>query len=1740
MGPEYFAVPLAISILVFGFSALLVHALTCVFLRVSAVKRFSASQVLTALVTLAAGSAASIARAVVRVLGSLLRWWLLFGLAFMALSIINVTYNEYQSVWLGAVSYYNAWMGPFVHRTLVVPLQIADLLLRGLLPIWNAAFWFSKALGVQGLLPILIQEIETVLQMAQALVTALTALATSLFDFVGAFDCVGAVCLQPDAWVFDLLTTLASLREFCALGVELVRAVCGTLAAPLDIVVYPLLDLNLAEALHSLANAVLQLFLVIPRVTAERCALAAADTTPFKTMLCIPDMTPVFTQLVAGLGSTGLALDNWVNVAFLIVQKAVTGSAPGCDVAGGGTIPDLISNWFPGTETAVLGLTDFLYAVTDGVTAVYMGHSDPDFKTQSWPYAMDPSLGFAAVTYSSVHDLDVSALSDGATTGALQTTDILGCNCSDVAAGVEILCAILPMSGIPSGAAQSEYLLQVLFPDPITPTTFGGCAGIDVYVKSVRWPFTRYESQTATLGSTGASTALPSTDCISRGTCREVDATVWVVPRCLDAPGACIPTAQCMPFCMAARASGSGRDNLVLAGARRWRGGLTLLDQDCAVASSSPATTQPVMGQSGTVSIAASDPGDFLGSGLPSGVFASPAQSQVCAPAKRISSVVDKPKAAAQNVAATGQPFVIIGDTILTSNALGGGAVSVAVERLSGDQFNVFSLTTMNQNLPAEPLEPVPEEEAAYSGGQQVLLPYAYGTERMAATGSRNYLFYASNPALGDAFSAYFEYCAKSPNQLGKLGLLELTTDSPIRIYRVSAYRRCGASSCGPGLVAMTTIAGFTPTFNRNCSARFNVSVEALEYLNEDNIIVLLKASRPQDWHAANQSWAGAGTGTTVYWLNPATMQLRETIWQTALPSTSYGVLCPSQQRLPRVGSFAAEVVNSGVFLVQTGLFAVLYTPGMVPVWSAGGSCPATSGTAYYHSVLANCAADLYGLDDFFDSLDDAVALFWHSLSLIGQLAGPGAEPTPVADVLEGMEQYGRATIDLWAARANVMTLMKLPVKDQLEEMWGAMQTGGARIQAAAYMGRDLSAWCRFSYKAVSGLTLELVKEFLSGSAPTAAQAWLEAWGVLNDLKDDFTATVTARNRLGCGGLKLMFGLGNPWSDLIYYHCAASSELMDDLYGLALTLFVQIPMAKCICKDSAGRGPITQAVQVCSARIPASLLPTLYMITNQLVGSYSYGGLACSEVVGTVQGNINGTMDSWFENQYSALDALASSVDYVLEPLDASSGQCLDFQHDPHVVVIVPDPVDYFQGCARTSVCKKLCAAEWALFQAALAPPVQLPSMSVETQSLFFPGQLDPALTLSNVSCSVQIPPDGICNTRPIGQLPDFAIAVAEISAQSLQVQYWCAPQMASSSVYQVHDLYGLPSVTLPGDVLASTFGPNATWLALMLQVGGAQGVYWLNHLGLQQAPDCSSLILPQTYFVKFGDIWTIEGALLVDVVTRTFQGSGALVNSQHIFIVPNSNQTDWLPTSVDLTGFGAGQYWYSRLSDGTTLIMPKLGAMPLYRAQFALGSGVLTQVSMTSLSPSDLSAMQGLLVSPVSLSTAYIFATASSGWDWLRRVQLGDGYVEGVFNSAPITMRIVTNGNCNELSCEGCASVQLQRLCLAYNKCSLINCVGTPVHQTRPLCGVGQLLQQTGSMSLRSSNAAWTVFSETLCLTMELSLRSLRSATLLWPEDSFLCYVCQAKDSRCVARACPACSSTTRWPRCQPIGRGG
>lgn len=55
--------------------------------------------------------------------------------------------------------------------------------------------------------------------------------------------------------IFDFITPMADIRTIAAALLNILVSVCANAAGPFDIILYPLMDINLAKGVHNLMNA---------------------------------------------------------------------------------------------------------------------------------------------------------------------------------------------------------------------------------------------------------------------------------------------------------------------------------------------------------------------------------------------------------------------------------------------------------------------------------------------------------------------------------------------------------------------------------------------------------------------------------------------------------------------------------------------------------------------------------------------------------------------------------------------------------------------------------------------------------------------------------------------------------------------------------------------------------------------------------------------------------------------------------------------------------------------------------------------------------------------------------------------------------------------------------------------------------------------------------------------------------------------------------------------------------------------------------------------------------------------------------------------------------------------------------------------------------------------------------------------------------------------------------------------
>lgn len=273
------------------------------------------------------------------------------------------------------------------------------------------------------------------------------------------------------------------------------------------------------------------------------------------------------------------------NILYTYMQKSIgldTSDAE-CDRVALALTPANYSREIFGTnQTTVVGLTEALYAVTDGTHIQYFNHYDSARSVvvpNAWPIPIDIRFGVASVTYYK-DSPERDALGNPSTT-------MLGCRCLDLTEGrgISIQCALALEDISTYGdyiTVEDDLTFNVPFQKRST-SKYMSCVGAEISVQSVRWPSTRFTRAFVD------ESDLDDT-CQSRRTCNIVDATIWVSPLCTSSSTSISPVcttvfqdAACYPYCMAARRSGSGASDVILYNAPDWKERVHLMDRDCGV-----------------------------------------------------------------------------------------------------------------------------------------------------------------------------------------------------------------------------------------------------------------------------------------------------------------------------------------------------------------------------------------------------------------------------------------------------------------------------------------------------------------------------------------------------------------------------------------------------------------------------------------------------------------------------------------------------------------------------------------------------------------------------------------------------------------------------------------------------------------------------------------------------------------------------------------------------------------------------------------------------------------------------------------------------------------------------------------------------------------------------------------------------------------------------------------------------
>jgi hypothetical protein len=311
-------------------------------------------------------------------------------------------------------------------------------------------------------------------------------------------------------------------------------------------------------------------------------------------------------------------------------------------------------------------------------------------------------------------------------------------------------------------------------------------------------------------------------------------------------------------------------------------------------------------------------------------------------------------------------------------------------------------------------------------------------------------------------------------------------------------------------------------------------------------------------------------------------------------------------------------------------------------------------------------------------------------------------------------------------------------------------------------------------------------------------RAWRIVVNTLDEMRDVYDGTVVENLRQSCAGISLMMGLTNPWAVFIYQQCIAANTVVSAGLDLFLNIFNLAPFAQCMCSGSSGKVFGDYAMSNCVPQASTRLRPTLiFMIQSS---SFVPSGLEsapavtlCKKMLEYTKSEMVGSVQPWFDAQFASMNAFAASLDYSLSWFDSKAGQCLNYNEDPDVVVIMPFPSDYFQACGSTSLCRAKCAGVWNAFDKSLAASsVKSTSqlVSVVVESLFFPVLTLDAFNPMHIRALIQ-PSSSTCALICGGEYNagDTCLSVGGVRNDgSVVVQYYCVPIMMTSSVTRTLD----------------------------------------------------------------------------------------------------------------------------------------------------------------------------------------------------------------------------------------------------------------------------------------------------------------------------------------------------------------
>ena len=792
-------------------------------------------------------------------------------------------------------------------------------------------------------------------------------------------------------------------------------------------------------------------------------------------------------------------------------------------------------------------------------------------------------------------------------------------------------------------------------------------------------------------------------------------------------------------------------------------------------------------------------------------------------------------------------------------------------------------------------------------------------------------------------------------------------------------------------------------------------------------------------------------------------------------------------------GSLFAEMTAMLVLAIRLPIVIVVSAPVMMELLT--GPCYLDSKS---HSLLMNCGQEIFSLEEFFNAAYACNGHFWRILAKAGNFLSPGFAQTFINGMAAVGENSGASTF----MPGIIGAISKVSANNPLDSLSNVQDliAGGSRYgPMSLFMKAAINpiASAHWTWRMASRVIVQCIQA--SQEKRSMSNVF---WNVVYEGRVDYKELISARMFNTCGGLALMAGYFTPMGNTVLHYCFAGVKSSTATLDLVSIFMVDLPVIVCICKQTTGENPASWIVNHCEA--PDGLKPRLRKIMD--------APDTCAAMMKATNANLTGVFDDVFGELFTGTSSVGSVLDSFVAAVDPEkAGQCDNFETNPYVVTLIPEPADYWRVCGQTDFCKLRCQQQMEAFEKVRPGNAIRSTTTTQTvQSLFFPSLNADAYNPFTAGGVVALTELNSCTSLCVDSDDRCFLMAGFVGSGKLSVAQYCVPSALARGVSKSGswETLGISGLSTEIQFIKASIP------------GGWRDVYCVVAMQDQKIQACARLTcaefkpsdidLNALGFQKMqslGDVIVLQvRARKGDVITYCLR-----FNGKWKFTTCATDTNLWDQTMYHVVN--------SFVSDQVILLpydeVP-LQVCDIDRKNIRLNNCQQYEGFERQNVPVKTKGLQSRVSQSTSIEYS-VFVASNDQSHWLTMLFVdvsGTQATSSVGNSMSVRLQYTLQQGCSLNSCIGCTQLSVQRLCFAAQRCQVARCIGSQVNQIRPLCAIGGSVESTMFAMLATVQGVWTVLSSALSTILDISGGIDPPKAIKWPDQVFYGLICSLKDT--------------------------